>query len=659
MTKNSLIGFILIALFSTSLFGQFNQQSMKYYPIETEIKNTHTRYDTIPTPEWEFITFPTELMTSYYDYMPGGYKAHPIKKLSGFDETNYFVFHARSSTTDNRRVYLAYVSPISISFETITNYDNWQGFPSIELPTINDNYDPIMIWHEDFDYDGYSETPITYYTMFPLPPIFPIENPDSLGNEFIWPLLYIGDSPLGSDYTRVYVLRTNYTPNPFGHYCENVQVLYKDIQYLEEVTDPGWLDNQITINGEPIFTICWVNDIRPFWSFAVDEQTPGRIAFIGYMDYPVWPWLEPDMFFVYQSLDYGQNWDLYELGMPPSIENLLQLEDNQGNVLDSIEVGILGFYNTALFDGEGNLHWCYTGSYGYTDDEGNWNYFDHFIPACEFVWFGDDIVEWRNVWPPVPWEIDENGDTLVHYSHSVSGYDDGNSIFHENMQKQAVNLENNWMVQVWADGTYHMFAINGDPQYQDYLEHPIIFISASKDNGEHWTEPIEITDIYTPPFDEQITVYPYICDKIVDLGDGWGQVYMYYLDDYPDFGIPPYNPGGQILYCSFKIHFDDIVAIDEEQKVPSPEILLYNYPNPFSTSTTISFNLATNIHKNIQINIYNIKGQLVKQLSILNSKSSIKWDGKDENGRELPNGIYLYQLNYGNQSITKKMVILR
>ncbi|MCK4359892.1 MAG: hypothetical protein KAW92_14360, partial [Candidatus Cloacimonetes bacterium] len=564
MTKNSLIGFILIVLFSTNLFGQFNQPGMKFYPIETEIKNTYTRYDTIPAPEWEFITFPAELMTSYYDYMPGGYKAHPIKKLSGFDETNYFVFHARSSTTNNRRVYLAYVSPISISFETITNYDNWQGFPSIELPTINDNYDPIMIWHEDFDYDGYSETPITYYTMFPLPPIFPIENPDSLGNEFIWPLLYISDSPLGYDYNRVHVLRTNCRYNSSGNSCPNVQILYKDIQYLEEVTNPGWLDNQITNeNGDPIFTDWCEQDIIPYWSFAVDEQVPGRIAFIGYMDYPVWPWPEPDMFFVYESLDYGETWTLYDFGMPPAIENLLQLEDNQGNVLDSIEVGIIGFHNTALFDGEGNLHWCYTGSYGYTDDEENWNYFDHFIHACEFVWFGDDIVEWRNVWPPVPWEIDpETGDTLVHESAAYNMYPGDANLFHENTQKQAVNLENNWMIQVWADGTYQMFAEDGDTTYLDYLEHPIIFVSATKDNGVHWTEPIELTDIYSvefPDFADQITVYPYICDQIVDLGDGWGQVYMDYLDD-NSFGSSIFNQGeyngGQITYCSFKINFD-------------------------------------------------------------------------------------------------------
>ncbi|MBC8458457.1 MAG: T9SS type A sorting domain-containing protein [Deltaproteobacteria bacterium] len=87
--------------------------------------------------------------------------------------------------------------------------------------------------------------------------------------------------------------------------------------------------------------------------------------------------------------------------------------------------------------------------------------------------------------------------------------------------------------------------------------------------------------------------------------------------------------------------------------------LSQNYPNPFSTSTTISFNLATKSHKNTQIRIYNVKGQLVKQLSIFNSQSSIEWDGKDENGKQLSSGIYFYRLTAGDFTDTKKCIILK
>ncbi len=126
------------------------------------------------------------------------------------------------------------------------------------------------------------------------------------------------------------------------------------------------------------------------------------------------------------------------------------------------------------------------------------------------------------------------------------------------------------------------------------------------------------------------------------------------LEDYPyDF------------YCNALINV--IVAVDPENEIDEESIFLYqNYPNPFSGSTTISFlatdlhNLSANWRRLAQVKIYNIKGELIKQLSILNSKSSIKWDGKDENNRQLSNGIYFYRLIIDNKIIdTKKCVILR
>ncbi|MCK4359490.1 MAG: hypothetical protein KAW92_12285 [Candidatus Cloacimonetes bacterium] len=58
--------------------------------------------------------------------------------------------------------------------------------------------------------------------------------------------------------------------------------------------------------------------------------------------------------------------------------------------------------------------------------------------------------------------------------------------------------------------------------------------------------------------------------------------------------------------------------------------------------------------------IYNVKGQLVNQLSIVNCKSPIKWDGKDKKGNTLSSGIYLYKLIVDNNTIdTKKCLLLK
>ena len=94
-----------------------------------------------------------------------------------------------------------------------------------------------------------------------------------------------------------------------------------------------------------------------------------------------------------------------------------------------------------------------------------------------------------------------------------------------------------------------------------------------------------------------------------------------------------------------------------------PQVYLCNYPNPFSTSTVISF-FNSKPSKNTKIEIYNIKGQLIKQFPITNSQlnweqSSVEWEGTDESGKPVSNGIYLYKLIAANKSITKKMLLLR
>ena len=105
------------------------------------------------------------------------------------------------------------------------------------------------------------------------------------------------------------------------------------------------------------------------------------------------------------------------------------------------------------------------------------------------------------------------------------------------------------------------------------------------------------------------------------------------------------------------------IAVDDEfTQSPDMNLQLQNYPNPMKSSTTISFSIhsASWRTKNAEIKIYNLKGQLVKQLSIGNSKSSIEWDGKDKNNKPVSSGIYFYRLETENyQSSVKKLLLLR
>jgi hypothetical protein len=105
-----------------------------------------------------------------------------------------------------------------------------------------------------------------------------------------------------------------------------------------------------------------------------------------------------------------------------------------------------------------------------------------------------------------------------------------------------------------------------------------------------------------------------------------------------------------------------IVGITSPWEEENTAILLQNAPNPFSTSTKISFNIHRGEAKDAEIKIYNIKGQLVREFKIKNSKFKINevvWDGRDQNGKQVPSGVYLYKLSAGEKSAVKKMILIR
>jgi hypothetical protein len=89
----------------------------------------------------------------------------------------------------------------------------------------------------------------------------------------------------------------------------------------------------------------------------------------------------------------------------------------------------------------------------------------------------------------------------------------------------------------------------------------------------------------------------------------------------------------------------------------------YPYPNPFSTSTRFVFTLTgSEIPDQIKIQIMTVSGRVVREitdigpLKIGNNISQYAWDGRDEFGDLLANGVYLYKVfvNKGGQPIKSR-----
>jgi len=84
-----------------------------------------------------------------------------------------------------------------------------------------------------------------------------------------------------------------------------------------------------------------------------------------------------------------------------------------------------------------------------------------------------------------------------------------------------------------------------------------------------------------------------------------------------------------------------------------------NYPNPFSTATTIEIMLDK--PANTVIDVYNSQGILIKELlntNLTSGEHKIIWDGKTASGTKAMNGLYFYQVKINNEIYTNKMFII-
>jgi len=105
----------------------------------------------------------------------------------------------------------------------------------------------------------------------------------------------------------------------------------------------------------------------------------------------------------------------------------------------------------------------------------------------------------------------------------------------------------------------------------------------------------------------------------------------------------------------------DVEATEEIVEIQTMNFELNNHPNPFNPSTTITFE-TTNLHEDARIEIYNIKGQHIREFNTYNLESkinSVVWDGKDSSGNPVCSGIYLYKLTSGNQIQIKKAILVK
>lgn len=121
------------------------------------------------------------------------------------------------------------------------------------------------------------------------------------------------------------------------------------------------------------------------------------------------------------------------------------------------------------------------------------------------------------------------------------------------------------------------------------------------------------------------------------------------------------DPEGGAALDTIQVEVQPVVGIAITGDMPVYTYTLQqNYPNPFNPQTEIRFVLAQG--GRAELSIYNILGQKVRTLvdgQLSPGVHSAVWDGRNDAGRQLASGVYIYQLVSGNYREIKKMILLR
>jgi hypothetical protein len=100
------------------------------------------------------------------------------------------------------------------------------------------------------------------------------------------------------------------------------------------------------------------------------------------------------------------------------------------------------------------------------------------------------------------------------------------------------------------------------------------------------------------------------------------------------------------------------------QSLPVEFLLTQNYPNPFNPETTIRFDIPERMANGVtvQLRIYNVLGELVRTLvdeMKLPGQYGVQWDGKNDVGTPVSGGLYIYRLQAGDFSESRRMLMLK
>jgi hypothetical protein len=173
----------------------------------------------------------------------------------------------------------------------------------------------------------------------------------------------------------------------------------------------------------------------------------------------------------------------------------------------------------------------------------------------------------------------------------------------------------------------------------------------SSNGGSTWSTPERFTPRLTPRLDYRyISIAP-----VIPLSGGSYRVHLVAQGDVtPGSQVNGATPAG--VSAQF-FHFTTTIAATgvEDEIVANNFELSQNYPNPFNPMTTINYSIAE--RSNVILKVYDMLGKEVATL--VNEVKEAGQHTVNFDASNLASGMYIYKINAGNFTDTKKMILMK
>ena len=102
-----------------------------------------------------------------------------------------------------------------------------------------------------------------------------------------------------------------------------------------------------------------------------------------------------------------------------------------------------------------------------------------------------------------------------------------------------------------------------------------------------------------------------------------------------------------------------ITAVEQIPPAIDSFLLHQNYPNPFNPSTLIEYELTGKGH--VEISVFDLLGRRIRTLVAeekISGRHHVTWNGLDDTGSQVSSGVYMYSLESGAYTLTRKLLLL-